>query len=201
MTIVLGNRAKPTYFEGWKPRAADADLLVIFARAHRHSLQLRLIQSHLEAGKPVIGIRTANHAFARLPADPLPTGCAEWPEFVPEVLGCQNTGYETRGLPYAVALHPQADPTSEILQGVDCATIVGHTSLYRVLPLAADVRPLLVGTAEGVEPAQPIAWSRQHGPRQSRIFYTSLGDPADVRQSPVRQLIVNAIQWALAERG
>lgn len=122
-----------------------------------------------------------------------------WPEFVPEVLGCQNTGYETKGMPYRVSLHPDAPANSPLLAGINPAAISGHQSLYKVLPLAPDATPLLLGTAEGMSPAQPIAWTRVYGPKQARIFYTSLGGPFDVTQPDVRRLILNGVNWTLGK--
>ena len=71
----------------------------------------------------------------------------------------------------------------------------------RVLPLAADATPLLLGQAQGIEPAQPLAWTRRYGPAKARVFYTSLGAPEDVTQPAVRRLITNAVQWTLGEAG
>jgi hypothetical protein len=197
-TIVSGNHPKPTRLDGFQQAMADADLLIVFVRRATPPLEdLEAIRSHLSAGKPLIGIRTANHAFVPLPTDSLPEGRAAWPEFVPDVLGCQNKGYETQGMPYAVSLHPDAELNSRLLSGVEVGSLLGHTSLYRVLPLASDAQPLLLGTARDIQPAQPIAWTRRYGAARAKIFYTSLGDPADTRQTAVRRLLVNAIDWAL----
>lgn len=197
-TIVSGNQPMPTRFDGLEQAMQSADLLIVFVRrATPPGEQLELIRRHLEAGKPVVGIRTANHAFVQLPGSDLPVGCDQWPEFVPEVLGCQNTGYETQGLPYRVELHPSANSESELLEGVDIPSIRGYTSLYRVLPLSEDSGALLIGIAQGIEPAQPIAWTRTYGKNKARVFYTSLGDPQDMQQASVRRLLKNACRWAL----
>jgi type 1 glutamine amidotransferase len=113
------------------------------------------------------------------------------------VLGGENTGYETKGMPYRVTLHPNAKSDDRLLQGVDVSDIVGHQSLYQVLPLAPDATPLLVGTAMGIEPAQPVAWTRIYGPAQARIFYTSLGAPGEAAGPAFRRLVMNAVQWTL----
>jgi hypothetical protein len=71
---------------------SNADLLIIFARriALPHE-QMNLIKSYLAKGKPLIGIRTANHAFTA--RDKIGEGFEDWPEFVSEILGCENRGY------------------------------------------------------------------------------------------------------------
>lgn len=199
VTIIEGNHEFPTHFEGFLEAMKSADLLVVFVRrATPPREQLDAIRAHLAAGKPLLGIRTANHAFIpkanTTVTDPT---LATWPEFVPEVLGCDNTGYETKGLPYTVSLHPQAPADSPLLEGVDPATILGHVSMYRVLPLASNATPLLLGKAKDIEPAQPLAWTRLYGPKKARVFYTSLGAPEDVTQPSVRRLITNAVRWTL----
>ena len=85
---------------------------------------------------------------------------AVWPEFTPAVLGGQNTGYETQGLPYRVSRHPDAPAKTPFLKGIDPSSIRGYQSLYLVLPLAEDATPLLLGKAETDTPAQPLAWYR-----------------------------------------
>jgi len=198
VTIVQGNQPMPTRFDGLEQAMLTADLLIVFVRrATPPESQLELIRNYMLAGKPIVGIRTANHAFVQMAGNMLPAGCAEWPEFVPEVLGCQNTGYETKGMPYQVQRYPKVDHHSSLLEGVDLESMLGHTSLYRVLPLAENVQPLLVGIAEGIEPAQPIAWTRTCGPANAKVFYTSLGDPKDMQQASVRRLLKNGCEWAL----
>jgi type 1 glutamine amidotransferase len=198
VTVIEGNQPKPTHFPGLVESVDKADLIVVFVRrATPPDEQLKSIKKHLENGKPIVGIRTANHAFSVLPQDKIPENCVAWPEFVPEILGCDNTGYETKGLPYSVELHPKASATHEILKGIDLSGLQGHTSMYKVLPLARDVQTLLIGTAQGIQQQQPVAWTRVLPGSKSKVFYTSLGDPKDVQQPSVRKLIANGIEWAL----
>lgn len=200
VTLLEGNKALPTDFPGLVPALRDADLLIVFVRrATLPKPQVDAIRAHLSAGKPLLGIRTANHGFVPPRSSPIkdPKRVA-WPEFTPEVLGGQNTGYETKGMPYAVSLHPRAPRNSPLLAGVNPNRIRGYKSLYKVLPLGKDATPLLLGAAPGHPPAQPIAWTRRHGEKRARVFYTSLGAPQDMQQPDVRRLLVNAVNWTLA---
>ena len=71
-------------------------------------------------------------------------------------------------------------------------------SLYKVLPLAADVTPLLIGTAKAeTSPPMPVAWTRSYGAKKARIFYTSLGAPEDMECPDLQRLLVNAVNWTL----
>ena len=189
VTLLEGNHALPTNFPGLVAAVREADLLIVFVRrATLPTAQLDAIRKHLAAGKPLLGIRTANHGFVPPSSSPITDPkLAAWPEFTPDVLGGQNTGYETKALPYSVSRHPRAPKNSPLLEGVNPERILGYKSLYKVLPLADDATPLLLGTAADHPPAQPIAWTRRYGDKQARIFYTSLGAPQDMQQKDVRQ--------------
>ncbi|MBL9130208.1 MAG: ThuA domain-containing protein [Verrucomicrobiaceae bacterium] len=198
VTIIDGDKPQPHHFAGLVEALKDADLLVLFSRRRFPPKdQMAAIRAHLAAGKPLLGIRTANHAFIPKPKEVVAPGLAPWPEFTDEVLGAPNTGYETKGLPYTVSIAPGAE-NSPLLAGVNAANIRGAQSLYKVLPLAADVTPLLIGTAKtDTSPPMPVAWTRFFGPRKARIFYTSLGAPEDMEIADVRRLLVNGLTWAL----
>lgn len=201
VTIVEGDQPKPNHFGGLVEALKDADLLVVFVRRRFPAKdEMVAIRAHLAAGKPLLGIRTANHAFIPKSNEVIDEKeLATWPEFTHEVLGGENTGYETKGLPYSVSIAEGA-AGSPLLEGVNPANILGHQSLYKVLPLAEDATPLLTGTAKvETTPPQPIAWTRTFGPKHARIFYTSLGAPEDMKIPDVRRLLVNGVSWAVAE--
>jgi len=101
VTLVEGDKPVKHHFAGLVEALRDADLLVLFSR--RRFLpeeQMAAVRAHLNAGRPLLGIRTANHAFIPRPKDVVDPGLTIWPEFTREVLGGENTGYETKGLPY-----------------------------------------------------------------------------------------------------
>lgn len=199
VTIIDGDKPQPHHFAGLVEALKDADLLVLFSRRRFPPKdQMAAIRAHLAAGKPLLGIRTANHAFIPKPKEVVDPSLVPWPEFTDEVLGAPNTGYETKGLPYTVSIAPGAE-NSPLLAGVNPANILGAQSLYKVLPLAADVTPLLIGTAKtNTSPPMPVAWTRTYGPNKARIFYTSLGAPEDMEIADVRTLLVNGVAWTLA---
>lgn len=201
VTLVEGDRPRKHHFAGLVEALRDADVLILFSRRRfPPKEQMAAIRAHLDAGRPLLGIRTANHAFIPRPREAIADAdLAPWPGFSQEVLGGQNTGYETKGLPYRVSVAPGAE-ASPLLQGVNAANILGHQSLYKVLPLASDATPLLIGTSEtSTTPPQPVAWTRLHGANRGRVFYTSLGAPEDMRIPDVRRLLLNALAWTLGQ--
>lgn len=198
ITIIEGDKPQPHHFAGLVEALKDADLLVLFSRRRFPPKdQMAAIRAHLVAGKPLLGIRTANHAFIPRPKDTVDAGLTIWPEFTHEVLGGENAGYETKGLPYTVSVIDGIK--TPLLEGVNTANIRGYQSLYKVLPLAADATPILIGTAGAgaSTPPQPVAWTRSYGPNKARVFYTSLGAPEDMQIADVRRLLVNAVKWTL----
>ena len=199
----------------------DADLMVIAIRFRNlPDEQMQEIDSYLKAGKPVIGMRTATHAFN------IPAGRAfaryGWKHdgkdfsqgFGRQVLGetwINHHGHHgkesTRGLiaPDA-ADHP-------ILRGIADGDIWGPTDVYGVrLPLPGDSKPLVLGQvlagmtpdAEPVagkknDPMMPVAWTKTYaidGGPTGRVFTTTMGAATDLAAEGTRRMLVNACYWA-----
>jgi len=168
-----------------------ADVVVVFAR--RIALppeQMNAIKAHLRAGKPLVGIRTANHAFTL--REKIAEGYEAWPNFVADVLGCENRGYGAAQFGTDVAIVPAAT-AHPILKGVP-SQWHSKGNVYHVAPLLDQTATvLLTGTIP--DKVEPIAWTRMVG--RSRIFYTSLGHPTDFDTPQFRTLLTNGIRWAL----
>jgi nicotinamidase-related amidase/type 1 glutamine amidotransferase len=185
-------------FPGLVEALRDAELLMVSVR--RRALpkeQLDAIRAHLQAGKPLIGIRTTSHAFAPR-AEDVKQGDS-WANFDPEVLGGRYSGHHGHGPKTAISVAPGAE-NHPLLKGVDVGKFQGHGSLYKVSPLAAGAHPLLIGTVAGKAP-EPIAWTHAYGERQAPIFYTSLGHADDFQEPSFRRLLLNAAQAAVTRAG
>ncbi len=197
--VITEDPARPPHFPGLGDAVRAADLLVLSLR--RRALppaDLEAIRAHLAAGKPLVGVRTASHAFAPRGEDRArarAAGLAEWPEFDPQVLGGNYRGHYEAGPPTRLRVAPGAE-AHPVLSGVHPADWQGRGSLYRCAPLAPDASALLQGDIPG-HPEEPVAWTRLYGPRQARIFYTSLGHPEDFARAGFRRLLLNGILWAL----
>lgn len=150
--------------------------------------QLNQIKAYLDAGKPLVGLRTTTHAFDN------------WKEFGEQVLGApfrydygSASSTDVKVIPEAAG-HP-------ILRGV-ANEFHCRSWLYHVVPLPTSVRPLLMGVSAGESKrpdraSNPVAWTKTY--KGGRIFYTSLGHPEDFQVEPFRKLLVNAIYWALGK--
>ncbi len=167
-----------------------ADLLVVSVRRQAPPKeQLALVRAHLAAGKPLIGIRTASHAFGAKPKDEQHEG---WMTFDQDVLGGSYKNH-FGNVPAVLSLAPGA-AVHVILAGVDPSQL-STERLYKNLTLASTATPLLMGRSQGDSTDQHVAWVNQVG--KSRVFYTSLGAPADFQKADFRRLLTNAVFWAL----
>lgn len=187
----VGERSSAS-FPGLEEALDKADLLVVFARRlGLPEAQMNSIKNYLKSGKPLVGIRTANHAFSVQPADKK-AGFVDWWDFVPDILGCLNKGYGPvePGTDVKVV---EAQKNHPILKNVP-GQWHSKGNLYLV-DFTVDPRavPLLMGSVE--DKVQPVAWTRMAG--KSRVFYTSLGFPADFSDTAFTTLLTNAVFWAL----
>jgi hypothetical protein len=135
----------------------DADLIIVFTRwRDLPDDQLQIVYDYLKAGKPVIGIRTATHAFKPDNKDSKFAflsdtfkGNKDWEAggFGRAVLGehwinhhGKHKQESTRGI---IAPGAADDP---ILRGIHDGDIWGSTDVYAVrLPLPGDSKPLVLG--------------------------------------------------------
>ncbi|MSU59443.1 MAG: nicotinamidase [Pedosphaera sp.] len=179
-------------FKNWEA-IPNADLLVISARRRATPTPMMdAIRAHVAAGRPIVGIRTASHAFdpkeKDLPAD------RTWREFDKEILGVSYQNHYGGGAATSVRQIAGA-PTNSILNNVQ-PEFHSKSSLYRSRNPVNTVTPLLNGrTADGESEVEPVAWINTRDNR--RVFYTSLGSPEDFAEPNFRQLLLNGMLWAL----
>lgn len=194
ISLVFAEAENGNHFPGLEV-IADADVVLLSVRRRNLSKeQLALFRDHLAAGKALVGIRTASHAFHQNKPGELPEGLDEWRDFDPAVLGGNYHGHLSGKITtFAQATKNHAD--HPILAGVGTARFQTYGSLYQVSPLEKEVTVLMQGTAQGESEGEPVAWTRT-GPGGGRVFYTSLGHPYDFDLTDFRRLLRNAIYWA-----
>lgn len=181
---------------GLEDALAKADLLFVSVRRRAPTLsQAKALRDWVRAGKPVVGIRTAGHAF-HLRGKPAPEGHALWEGWDAAVIGGNYVGHHGANKKTWFRFEPTAKG-HPVLSGLRAAEeIPSGGSLYKVLPLAESAQVLVVGRADGVEQAQPVAWT--HAPASgNRVFYTSLGHVEDFGVPAFRRLLLNGIHWSL----
>lgn len=170
----------------------DADAMLVSVRRRVLPVAgLRRIRRFVESGKPVVGIRTASHAFSLRNEQP-PDGYADWLEFDATVFGGNYHNHHGNQLKSVVRLVP--DVEHAITTGITQHEFAQGGSLYRTSPLKTGARVLLTGHVEG-HPPEPAAWTftRADG---GRSFYTSMGHIDDFRNPAFLRLLNNGIRWA-----
>lgn len=175
---------------------ADADLLFVSVRRRTPTTeQMELIRKHVAAGKPVVGIRTASHAFAlRGKEAKVPEGHADWPGFDREVLGGNYHDHYGKGLKTFVKVLPGA-AKHPVLKGITTNEFQVLSHLYKNPELPKEVTILMNARMEGRAEVEPVAWVNTA--RGRRVFYTSLGSPEDFEVPEFRRLLRNGVMWAL----
>lgn len=198
----------------------SADLMVLLVRFRDlPDSQMKHIVDYVESGRPIIGLRTATHAFD-IKSSPTYAryswNSKEWDGgFGRQVLGetwidhhGQHGKQSTRGILV------EGERNHPILRGIHDGDIWGPTDVYAVrLPLPGDSRPLVLGqVVDGMhpddppapgkanDPMLPIAWVKSYTGAQgrtARVFTTTMGASQDLMSEGVRRMIVNACYWAL----
>ena len=199
---------------------ADADLLILFTRMRDlPDEQMAPIVEYVESGRPIIGLRTATHAFALSGQSSYPH--YDWQHgetdggFGRVVLGekwINHHGHHGSQSTLGIVNDEVAD--HPILTGIEDGGIWGPTDVYGVrLPLPGDSQPLVFGEVlEGMkadsspidgpqnDPMMPIAWVKSYtgeSGNTSRVFATTMGASQDLESAGLRRLIVNAVYWSL----
>jgi type 1 glutamine amidotransferase len=173
---------------------SSADLLFVSVRRRAFSNKtMNLIRKHVADGKPVLGIRTASHAFSLRKETP-PEGHETWDEWDKFIMGGNYDGHHGRGK--ICKITPFGTPTHQILKGVKLPFNTPAT-LYRNSPLPVKSVPLLHGKVDGF-PAEPVAWTHR-SPSGGKVFYTSLGHVEDFKKQAFVKLLLNALKWGLAK--
>ncbi len=196
-TFVYADPDEGNVFPGLEA-VQDADLLVLSVRRRTlKSTPFAFLRDYLDDGKPLVALRTTSHAFHRRRGSP-PPGHDEWRTFDIDVLGARYDGHYANDLLPTIKASPEAEG-HPLLTGVRASSFVSGGSLYRSRELASTTQVVLEGhvVEDGETRTEPVAWTNVRG--RQHIFYTSLGHPVDFEQASFRQLLVNAVYWALGE--
>ncbi len=193
VSLIHGAADQPDSMPGIELLAEADALLLSVRRRTPPPEQLQVVRDFVAAGKPVIGIRTASHAF-HLRNRPAPAGAADWPTLDADLFGGSYQNHHGNDLQTTVEFVPAAN-SHPILRGIVPKSFVAGGSLYQVSPVDPKAEMLMVGRVAG-HPEEPVAWTfvRADG---GRSFYTSLGAKGDFDQPAFRQLLRNALLWGV----
>ncbi|MFK7848536.1 MAG: ThuA domain-containing protein [Rhodothermales bacterium] len=194
-TFVVPDAENPNKFHGIE-KLKEADLLVLSVRRRTLPTEdFAILHAYLDAGKPLIAIRTASHAFHLRNKAPA-AGHDEWPSFDADILGHEYEGHFDKKLLPKIS-RTTASQAHALMQDVTDLPFVSSGSLYQARALASTAEVLLEGSIidKGEQYTEPVAWTNQLG--DQRIFYTSLGHPDDFKEPAFLQMMHNAVRWTL----
>jgi type 1 glutamine amidotransferase len=196
-----------------------ADLMVVFLRWRTiPDEQMKHINDYLEAGKPVIGLRTSTHAFkpgrkgpyAMMVSDSKAPGFEGG--FGKAILGETWVNHHgAHGKEGTRGIVTEAGAKSPILNGIDKDSIFATSDVYTVkLPLPGDSVPLVLGAVTETlqfdskavigkknDPMMPVAWTKTYtmNGKTGQVFTTTMGASQDLAFEGTRRLVVNACFW------
>ncbi len=195
-----------------------ADLMVVFTRFRRlPENQMAKFVTYVNSGRPIIGVRTATHAFDydKFQNDRF----AEWSwrgprkefrgGFGRQVLGetwvDHYGGYRTQSTRGIIVPEMKEHP---ILRGV--TSIWGPSHAYKVTDLEGDSSPLVMGQPltglspddlpDTAKPPVPVAWTKTFtgtARKAARVFTTTMGYGDDFKEEGFRRMFVNACYWCV----
>ena len=166
----------------------DADLVFLFVRRRAlEEAKMNAVKNYVESGRPLVGIRTASHAFSL--RERKPDNLVTWDAFDNDVFGGNYTNHLGRdsgatqvGIVPGMEGHP-------ILEGLNPAGFSSPSLLYNCRPLhSPTAQVLLTGAATG-EPPEPVLWIN-HLPK-GKVIYTSLGHWDDWEIPDFKRLLLN----------
>ena len=200
----------------------SADLCVVNLRFRElPDAQMKHFVDYVNSGKPLIGLRTATHAFNYVKNKQSPYAkysCTskDWPGgFGRQVLG--ETWVNHHGLHGSQSTRGIVNDTFKdhpILRGVN--DIWGPTDVYTVSHLGQDAKVLVWGQVlSGMhptdpplkddpekknDPMMPVVWTRSYtgeSGKTSTIVTTTMGAAIDLESAGLRRLLVNSCYWLL----
>ena len=172
---------------------SDADLLFLSVRRRALSDKDMLsLRDFIMKGKPVLGIRTSNHAFSLRGKSPA-SGYKVWEKFDEQVFGGNYTNHYGNKILAIAEINPIKHP---ILEGLQRKKYDTGGSLYKVLPLKKSTTVLLNGKAPEINANQPLAWTNKND-FGGHSFYTSLGHINDFGNEEYVKMLNNAVDWLI----
>jgi type 1 glutamine amidotransferase len=189
-------------FEGIAALEA-ADILILSTRRRFPKEEdLAIIRDWIESGKPMIGIRTASHAFgerAKGTGYQAPEGHASWNTIDVDVLGASYQGHydEKDGGPLQVTTWLEESVSKHpIVKRLDFREpfSIGN-KLYEYIEPDPAIEVLLSARWEEGEPPHPVAWTNEKGGK--RVFYMSPGSQDEMALPQVKSLLQAAVLWGL----
>lgn len=194
----------------------DADLMIVFLRFRElPDDQMKHFVEYVNSGKPIIGLRTATHAFQYKKIMDSPyahytRNGKEWDGgFGRQVLGeTWINHYGKHQVESTKGIVVEGMENHPIVQG--CDDIWGPSDVYGITTIHGDATPLVLGQVlkgmnYGDEPNTekapvPVAWTKTYtgsNGATANVFTTTMGHGGDFKNEDFRRMMVNSVYWSL----
>ena len=185
---------------------AKADLIIIQTRFRRWSAEeYQYLADFLNSGKPIIGLRTATHAFTGSGK----TGDFKWDDFGLKILGEKWVAHHGRHavegargvIEEANAGHPILNSVKDVFAPSDVYTVSNLNEKEATVLMRGAVTATLDPASKPIEgpknnPMMPLAWLREYtapnGTTKGKAFCTTAGASVDFKSEDLRRMVVNA---------
>ena len=197
----------------------DADLLIFFTRFRNlPDDQMKHFADYIESGKPIIGLRTATHAFNLSGGNYKKYSWGNKEKNYDGGFGRQVLGetwvahHGAHGKEGTRGIAAKGQEGHGILKGIEAGSIFGTTDVYTAKP-AGNSKVLVYGEATETmkpdskavagkknDPMMPVAWTKTYktaSGKSAKIFTTTMGSADDLSHEGTRRMLVNASYWAL----
>jgi trehalose utilization protein len=200
-------------------KVKQADLVVLFFRFRElPDEQMKYFVDHVNAGKPIIAIRTSTHAFQYSRNTNSPYAKYDWRSkewrggFGQQVLGDTWVSHHgSHGKESARGVMNEEQRRHPVLRGVE--DIWGPTDVYGIIHLPPEAKVLVYGQVlEGMkpndkpvegkrnDPMMPMIWTHDYkaeSGKTCRTLSSTIGAAVDMESEGLRRLFVNACYWLI----
>ncbi|MGC4056008.1 MAG: ThuA domain-containing protein [Paludibaculum sp.] len=197
-----------------------ADLMVLFTRFRDlPDDQMKHVVDYVNSGRPIVGLRTATHAFLLKTSATYKRysyNSKEWDGgFGRQILGETWINHHGRhAIESTRGIFAPGQERHPILRGIRSGEIWTPSDVYTTKqPLFGDSVPLVLGQVlTGMkpddpalpgpknDPMMPVAWTKTYvseSGKRGKVFTTTMGAANDLQNEALRRLVVNGCYWAL----
>ncbi len=192
----------------------NADLAVVFLRFQNFPVeQMKHLDDYLKRGGPIVGMRTATHAFKMSASEPFAKYSYDYKGsdyengFGHQVLGQTWVGHygknHTQSTRITILDNKKTHP---ILRGVkdiwvQAGGYVGKPIDGEILTMAQPLNGMTADSvADDTKPPMPSEWTRTYkssSGKIGRVFTSLYGTPEDFLNDGYRRMMVNGCFWAI----
>lgn len=206
----------------------DADLMIMGLRFRDlPDEQMKHIDTYIQSGKPIVGLRTSTHAFNIRSSDTYKkyswrSNVEGWNGgFGKQVLGetwVAHHGAHNKESTLGIIADDAKD--HPIARGIKPKTIWGPSDVYTInLPLPGDSKPIVMGAVltgmnpddpilvdkpdakkQKNNPMMPVTWIKTYeteSGKKARVFTSTMGAATDLVFEGSRRMVINGVYWAL----